>query len=77
MNEEVKQAVSDFLVELKNEGLELSEDVLQLLLDKVFALIIKLVQESDNVYDDILIPLLPLIKAEISKLIDKLDGKVG
>ena len=77
MNEEVKQAVSDFLVELKNEGLELSEDVLQLLLDKVFALIIKLVQESDNVYDDILIPLLPLIKAEISKLIDKLDGKEG
>lgn len=63
--------------ELKAKGLDLSEDAAVHALDAVLAWIEKSAKLSENTYDDLLLAVLPLVKPELMKQIDKIDGQEG
>jgi len=60
---------------LKADGIEIAEDAIKLLIEKVMDYAAGKAAQSENKIDDFLIPLMPLIKKELMKLADKIDGK--
>ena len=62
---------------LKSRGLDVAEDALKGVVDDVFGWVEGSVKESATPYDDILLGILPVVKAETMKQIDKVDGQVG
>lgn len=71
-----KQKMKDVLVkELKDSGLDIAEDAAVIVAKGVLSAISKLVIASDNKVDDLLIPVLEIVKPKILDLLDKIDGK--
>ena len=64
------------LEELKKEGLVVAEDAAEKVVKVVLEWLEKEAIASENKYDDILLAVLPILKAEIFKAIDKIDGVV-
>lgn len=62
---------------LKNEGLEIAEESVELLIKGLFKILPVLAAKSTNSFDDMLIPLFPLLEREVLKLVDKIDGEEG
>lgn len=62
---------------LKSRGLDVAEDALKGVVEDVFGWVEGSVKESVTPYDDILLGILPVVKAETMKQIDKVDGQVG
>ena len=61
---------------LKDKGLDIAEEALKDLVEGVFEILPVLVSKTENTYDDLLVPMLGLIKPKILEMIDKIDGEV-
>jgi hypothetical protein len=63
--------------ELKSEGVEIAEDVAIRVLKASLKVAKKVVAESENKVDDLLLPLLGLVEPKLLEALDKIDGHVG
>ena len=73
---EVKMSLeAELVAKLKVKGIEVAEDMAIVLLGELLDYAEKKVVETENSFDDMILPLLPLIKRELMKLADKIDGK--
>lgn len=63
--------------ELKKAGLDIAEDAAIDVVKAVFDALPKFFAATENKYDDMAIPMLPLISVQLIKLIDKIDGEEG
>lgn len=61
--------------ELKNGGLEVAEDSAVKAVKVLFKLLPKIVMATPTPYDNLLIPLLPVIEPAVLELLDQIDGK--
>lgn len=62
---------------LKKHGLDIAESQLTSLINGLFDAIPELVMSTENKYDDMLIPLLAVIKPALLSLVDQIDGEEG
>lgn len=69
--------VSILIDKFKAKGLDIAEDVAKMALVEVLDWIVESARVSHNNYDDLFIAIMPLLKAEMLKQIDKIDGEVG
>ncbi len=60
---------------LKEEGLDVAEDVAVKLVKSVLGWVEEEVVASENKYDDMVLAVLPALKKELFKAIDKIDGE--
>lgn len=67
----------DLAEKLKAEGLDVAEDVAMKVVECAFAWLEESAKLSENTYDDLLMAVLPLVKPEVMKAVDKIDGKEG
>lgn len=65
------------LEKLKAEGLEVAEDAAKVVVEAVLEWAEDAVTKSENKYDDLLLAVLPVVKAELLKLVDEIDGEEG
>lgn len=63
--------------ELKNNGLDVAEDLAKVLVEGVLSWVEKSVVLSESKYDDFAIPVIAALKPFVLKEIDKIDGKEG
>lgn len=63
--------------ELKAKGLDVAEDAAAHVLDAVLNWFEASARLSKNKYDDLVIAIVPMLKEEVLKQIDKIDGKEG
>ena len=63
--------------QLKSKGLDIAEDVAAMALVEVLDWVVESAKASNNSYDDLFIAVMPMLKAEMLKQIDKIDGEVG
>lgn len=63
--------------QLKGKGLEVAEDVAVMALNEILDWVVESAKLSNNSYDDLFIAVIPLLRAEMLKQADKIDGKVG
>jgi hypothetical protein len=77
--DEVKKAydVKELLVKFKSIGLELTETLAVQALEQTSAWVVESSLISKNPFDDIAAVVMPTIKNEALKHIDKIDGQVG
>lgn len=73
-NEELKKMILD---ELKKEGLNIAEDTAIAAVKAVLKVVPKVVSETENKVDDLLIAILPVVEGPIMDLLDKIDGEEG
>lgn len=69
--------VSVLVDRLKARGLEVAEDAAHIAVEELLAFLKESAQMSENVYDDILVAVIPMFEAEIQKQVDKIDGQEG
>lgn len=62
--------------QLKDRGLELAEVGAEVLVEELLDWLQESATLSENVYDDLLVAVVPMFKAELAKQIDKIDGEV-
>jgi hypothetical protein len=72
MMEEIKK---ELLEKIKEQGLEIGEEAAMAIVKIAFPLLIKLVLQTSNKFDDVLAVLLPVIEPKILEALDKIDGK--
>lgn len=65
------------VAELKGKGLDIAEDAAILTVESVFAWLEKSAVMSVNPFDNVLAALIPAVKTEVFKVVDKIDGQVG
>lgn len=68
---------SDLVDRLKGQGLDLVEEAAGIILEEVFNWLEDSAKISENQYDDLIMAVLPMIKGQAFKYIDKIDGEVG
>ena len=68
---------TELLAELKAKGIEIAEDALVDLVKIIFPFLTKLVIQTENKFDDLLVAVFPIIEKELLVQIDKIDGKEG
>lgn len=61
------------VAEFKKEGLELGEEAAKLAVGAVLRSLEKIVVATDNKYDDMLIPLIGVMKPQLMKLVDEIN----
>lgn len=69
--------VKDLGDKLKDKGLEMAEDAAMVVVECVLEWVEESAKKSENTYDDLMLAVLPLMKPEIMKLVDKIDKKEG
>lgn len=62
---------------LKARGLDIAEDAAKGVIEDVFVWVEQSVKESASAYDDLLLGIMPVIKNEVLKAVDKIDGVAG
>jgi hypothetical protein len=60
---------------LKRHGLTFAEDASTVIIKGVFNAIPDIIKETENKYDDLLLPLLEIVKPVLLELVDKIDKK--
>ena len=73
-------AAYDFNVlinKLKARGLDVAEDTVKGITEDVFTFVEESIKESSTPFDDIILVVLPVVKASLLKLEDTIDGAVG
>ena len=65
------------LDKLKAEGLDVAEDAAKVVVEAVLEWAEDAVVKSENKYDDLLLAVFPVVKSELLKLVDKIDGEQG
>ena len=68
MKEETKE-------KLKQLGLEYAEILTETTVDALFEIIDVLVQDSENILDDMILPALPTLKSKLLELVENIDLK--
>jgi ribosomal protein L1 len=68
MNDELK-------AEVKAATLELAEKVAAESVETIFTLMELVIKDSENKFDDMVLPALPLLKTKVLALVAKIDGK--
>lgn len=58
----------------KPHGLELAEDAAKKLVEVVFDWVAESAAQSENKFDDVIAPLIPVLKPVIMEQLDKIDG---
>lgn len=69
--------VEELKVYLKDQGLDMAEELIKGLVVKTLGWTKKSIQESSTPFDDFVLPFLATAEAAAMKEIDKIDGKVG
>lgn len=64
-----------FVEKLKARGLDVAEDAAKGVIEDVFVFVEESVKESPTPYDDLLLGIMPVIKSEVLKAVEKIDGK--
>lgn len=72
--EELLKQIKD---EAAQKGLHIAEEAIIQLLDVLESVISKYVQESENKFDDLALPFLPMVFGLLKAQADKIDGKVA
>ena len=67
----------DLVAKLKDKGLDLAEEAAKLVAESVLDWVTESVVATENKFDDLLIAVVPIVKQEVLKYIDKIDGQVG
>ena len=62
---------------LKAKGMDIAEDLAMDVIDVAFEVAEEAIKESENKYDDMLLPAMPLAKSKLHELADKIDGEEG
>lgn len=65
----------ELVLELKKLGIELGEEAAIKLVQIAFRMMPKILAQTENKTDDLLIPLLALVEPKIIELLEKIDGK--
>lgn len=68
--------VEQLKADLKEKGLPLAEDAIEIILEVLEKNLAKIIQESENKFDDLALPFLPTIFNFAKAQVDKIDGKV-
>jgi len=76
---ELKEAYNVKLLtdKLKVRGLDLTEEAAIIALDEVLDWVSESATKSTTPYDNLVATIFPLLKTEVLKQIDKIDGEVG
>lgn len=69
--------IKDLGEKLKSRGLNVAEEALGGVVEDVLGWLESSVKESATPYDDVLLGVIPLVKAELLKQIDKINGHPG
>ena len=69
--------IKELVLKLKNNGLDIAEDVARVLVEETFNWVEESVKASENKLDDFVVVALPQLKEMALKAIDKIDGEVG
>jgi predicted histidine transporter YuiF (NhaC family) len=78
MSETEKTDIKKMIVEeLKKEGLNVAEDAAVSMVKAVLKIVPKVVSETENKVDDLLIAIVPVIEPSLMDLLDKIDGEEG
>jgi len=67
----------DLLKKLEERGLDLAEDAAALVLEEVLNWFENSAKMSENKYDDLVIAIIPMLREEVLKQIDRIDGEEG
>lgn len=67
----------DLVEKLKAKGMDVAEDMAKLIAVEVMDWLGESFALSENKYDDLVLPLMPPIKAFVVSQLDKIDGKEG
>ena len=67
----------DLIERLKAKGMDVAEDMAKLVAVEVMDWLGDSFVLSENKYDDLVLPLMPPIKAFVVSQLDKIDGKEG
>ena len=70
--EELKK---ELVLELKKLGIELGEEAAIKLVQIAFRMMPKILAQTENKTDDLLIPLLALVEPKVIEMLEKIDGK--
>ena len=65
------------LEKLKENGIDLAEDLAANLVKTMFEWLKESAELSENKFDDFAVVIYPLIEKEVLKLVDKIDGEEG
>jgi hypothetical protein len=76
---DIKEAydIKSLIAKLEARGLDLAEEGAKIVLDEVLIWVAESADESDTPYDNLVATIFPLLKDEVLKQIDKIDGEVG
>jgi len=76
---ELKEAynTTELVEKLKSEGLDIAEDAAVKVLDVVLEWVAESAAKSETPFDDLIATIFPMVKGEVLKLIDEIDGEVG
>lgn len=69
--------IDELLEQLKGRGLDLAEEGAKAAVEELLIWFENSARASENNYDDLVLAILPLIKEEILKQVDKIDGEEG
>lgn len=69
--------IKDLAARLKDRGMDVAEDAAGHALEVVLDWFEASATKSENKYDDLVIAILPMLKEEALKQIDKIDGEEG
>lgn len=67
----------ELVAELKGHGLDIAEDAAEVLFESVLNWLSKSAVASENKFDDLILAVVPILKDQVSPMIDKIDGKEG
>jgi len=69
--------LKDLSEKLKARGLDMAEEACLILVDEMAAWVVESAAISATPFDDVLAVVMPTLKKEAAKYIDKIDGQVG
>lgn len=72
---EGKEIKAMIVAELKEQGLDIAEDVAIRLAKVILGLVPKIVVATDTKIDDMFLPVLGIIEPKLMELLDQIDGK--
>ena len=72
-----KELIDAYLGRLKSRGVDIAEDAVIILIEETFQLADDVIVATENKYDDLARPFLPMAKNVALELADQIDGKQG
>lgn len=73
----MKELEKELIEGFKDRGIDIAEEALKIVIEEVLEYASKKVLETENKFDDMLLAVMPIVKKELLKLVDKIDGEEG